>query len=1378
MSKIRYEIKPSSCVEGYYVHHCERNLLYSGIGKKEREKFGLNKPLVIGNPIAAIAGNAWEEYVIENYIDPEVLHKKTKITGKKISYQQYSPDMTVKEIKKMVSSVRTNQRTEYLYQGCFKATEDCRSEWFNFNKKIYAGKDTYLEVDFSNTYPDLIRADWSEADDNVVLSIVDIKLAQRIKLEHKVQVALYVRLLKGIIDDHNKNVQAKDKIEALINEKEGYLWNGAQENERPFPLSEIDFLLDDYFMNVIPKFVNKLHKGISSGQVSGIKDELERCVGPKCEWCENCHQCLGELKEKGSVQVIPHLTTYAQEFAREIGAPDTIKDLKRFVGSKNNRQLLSSNRSWEYILGDGTTLDVQLGAAPYDWDSIKNTGYKWKNKKSLSMPRWQDVMLILTAQKYAGDNRVYAFGIHVREYNRESDEDMITQNQDDHNIDIADDDDINKDVTSNDKSNRWTERYQIFIAGSNSDKDHYGNLEAFINALHEILTSYHDHNVQVHGADEKKSLQGYVLDQYELKNIEESMYEALESNMSIDIKGRAMEILFWMQGEKLIAHGTEQPKEEAEYPLIVINSELRKLVSLPLAVSYRLPEIISALNVWIDKDKLFKKDDHSKFFEYISNVMRSDTIYNVWFKGETSSITKIEKHLIKRLYAEGNILVKLQGEGRKGNHLVRSADVFSLPGRIDYNNELLKKWAFEVKIENLVAYHEIRSLRLQDLEMAMQSCDILKMKIIGWEEKTSRNGAYTNTYHTVSLEQNSGTENFKGGWFSAIMVLEDDLDEMYRFGDYKNSGWMVYTADNSRISVLNNTSFIKENDRLSVRGDVIQEVIGDADIGKNVYIAERYTDLNSKKIFSELYSLDQGNNGELLEPSTLCGKTGDDYENDKERLSSYSKMDGHDFTKSQEEAFKHLYENRFTVLQGPPGTGKSDFIARTVIALCRFYKKEKDTDLRVLISANSHAAIENVLFMIDKKTVGTDDIDLYKADRFDGDSKVDHIGKISVDKNISGALGRDIERPMVMGATNWASSKMNFGHFDLIIIDEASQVRVMDAMLALSTGNMSETRYLLVGDGDQLPAIIKGQYGKDTETEYLYGSVFDFYRKQINNNDLMLCENFRMNEILLRYSAEKIYSSRYKSFDQNIANRGLSYRSGSRSHGDIVDYILDGYSDQIEDRWPLVFCRISGRTPFEQSNAEVMLVSRLTEGIRQSVDYSPVDDTMFWEGRDDKDGVLGIVSPHHKHIERLKDRISNDTGMSRDSLYIGTVDKLQGQQREAVIVSYGVADLESAVTEGEFIFNRNRLNVALTRAKCKNITLFSEILTKTAPGMLDTEDEDLQRGIEFVCGFHSFMQRTETDTETDHRQFKLSEDDCKGIIVDVYRKRIKQEQNI
>ena len=1357
MAKYDFLIKPSMSVEGYFVHQCERNILYNSLRQSQRASFGLNKPVASGSPIAAQAGEKREVEVVETLIDPKYLVAKTSVEDGRKVYHKYSADETIEKIRETQKLVRADKASRYLYQACLIATYDRMKKWFKFPEALYTKKDDKLNVSFTDAYPDLIRADWSEDEDCVVLSVIDVKLAQRMKLAHKVQVTLYVRLLQDAIDEYNKGRADKDKLNVKVNESEGYLWNGGQDQERAFPLKETAELLEDYFANVITSVVEDVYDGITKGKEASIKDNVTRCVGPKCEWCENCKQCLNELKASGSTSVIPYLSAYAQEFARRSNAPDVISALKTYVADEDNKALLSSNRSWNLILSDGTTIETQAEAVPYGWNEIRQTKYRWKKRKSLTMPRWQDAAVILTAQKYAGDGRVYALGLMARTYNGE-----------------------------------YKDSKKIFIAADNSDKAYLDNITAFVKTLHKYLLSVHDYNKKVAFKDKLK-LQGYVMDSYERINLEEVLFEVLESGLSMEIKEKTMEILFWLQGERLVAESSDQPMFESEYPLIVLSAEMRKLLSLPVPVSYRLPEVLSAMDIWIDQDKRFESDEYKLFFEYISNVMKSDAIHEFWKEDEDGDakqdkdeiLKKLKDHISKRLYAEAQILYKMQKEGRDQGQLVRDLPYFIMPGGVNYHTEILRKWFFEVKLENLLQYHQLRNTRLQGVDIAQETGDALKMTVLNVVNTTNEAG-YPET--RVMLESTDPDIVFRDEWFSAILAEEKDIEDLYKFDDYKNSSTFPKFGSDT-VAVLNFISYQRLGGLLNISGLVKGRSFKEEDKGKTVYVVPRFTDLNSNKIFTQLSRMDNGDGIELVDPANLEAVITPGFEKEKEKILSYSKPDDLDFTTSQRKAFRHLYENRLTVLQGPPGTGKTDFIARAVITLCRCYHEVNNRELRVLISANSHAAIENVLFMIDRKTGSNQDIGLYKASRFDESDELTRVGKVllvgdgkrDVEDFFTHMDENDQQRPVVLGATSWACSNLrniadlrddDFA-FDLIVIDEASQVRVMDAMLSLGMGDTDRTRYLLVGDGDQLPAIIQGQYGKDAGNRYEYGSVFDFYREQIKDNDLMLAENFRMNEILLRYSAETIYSDAYSSFNGEIASRRLKYKDDVSTSGDIIDHILDGYSNDDDEYWPLVFCRISGGTPVEQNNAEVMLTSLLTEAIKDNVEYAPTDDEMFWRGDGKKDGVLGIVSPHHRHIEQLKDRICADTGMLRDSLYIGTVDKLQGQQREAVIVSYGVTDLESAVTEGEFIFNRNRLNVALTRAKCKIITVFSEILTKAAPGMLDTEDEDLMHGVEYVCGFSSFMQRTEPDTEIDHRQFTLQNEGCKGVVVDVYRKRIK-----
>src|SRR3546814_17350854 len=65
---------------------------------------------------------------------------------------------------------------------------------------------------------------------------------------------------------------------------------------------------------------------------------------------------------------------------------------------------------------------------------------------------------------------------------------------------------------------------------------------------------------------------------------------------------------------------------------------------------------------------------------------------------------------------------------------------------------------------------------------------------------------------------------------------------------------------------------------------------------------------------------------------------------------------------------------------------------------------------------------------------------------------------------------------------------------------------------------------------------------------------------------------------------------------------------------------------------------------------------------------------------------------------------------------------MQGKERDAIILSYCVADAEFALAEGDFIFAPERLNVAVTRARTKLVVLISRRLLDAVPA--DQEQMD------------------------------------------------------
>ena len=727
----------------------------------------------------------------------------------------------------------------------------------------------------------------------------------------------------------------------------------------------------------------------------------------------------------------------------------------------------------------------------------------------------------------------------------------------------------------------------------------------------------------------------------------------------------------------------------------------------------------------------------------------------------------------------------------------------------------------------------------------------------------------------------NGDTFFLDPWFKAVLIRADKVDDLSEINDYKvnysfcselfTGDLSIIDVDNSNrsrhpeIYTLGDISIFKEADGEfyieAVRFGKAEEAL-DADY--DYYIAEFYSDLNSGLLTGRLsainadigetysrlnllYPVGRGNPEDGLYRDFAAAKddaTVDDsirealagyepYDAVRDELMELSHPDGYSFTPSQLRAFEQFYRANLTLLLGPPGTGKTDFIARAIITLVKFYKS-RGKALRVLVTANSGAAIDNILEKIAEKLGDTEDaFEVFRMyTRYtDYLNKLEQVeeGKSLVDPMMNYRPFRNEDEmyafneivdstdnddvSFVVGATCWAVTRgsqkaYGYSEFDVVVIDEASQVRTQDALLTLSMMNAGTGRMLIVGDENQLAPIIKGKYEAPEDEIDIYASIFRLYyqtymamtdeEKKAKPYLRQLEENFRMNEVLDRYPARAIYD-----VDITPAMRASGERNGYHAYlgesGDdysiarqllSLDIDEDDYEDEQDDilkyitnsAYPMVLIKLSGDSAADKSEAERRLATEITaymyehmldkDGGHVSDRHGEDADVMecFW-GHEGSSGAYAIVSPHHEHINKLKDKISGELHMASGKLFIGTVDKLQGQEREAVLVSYGISDVERAVSESEFIYSRNRLNVAITRAKKKMICILTDALLDKPIETLEIEDEDTILGISFMCGLESFMRRSEEDTECTYAEFEL--DGIDGVKVEVLRKRVR-----
>ena len=99
------------------------------------------------------------------------------------------------------------------------------------------------------------------------------------------------------------------------------------------------------------------------------------------------------------------------------------------------------------------------------------------------------------------------------------------------------------------------------------------------------------------------------------------------------------------------------------------------------------------------------------------------------------------------------------------------------------------------------------------------------------------------------------------------------------------------------------------------------------------------------------------------------------------------------------------------------------------------------------------------------------------------------------------------------------------------------------------------------------------------------------------------------------------------------------------------------------------------------------------------------------------DDVL-VVAPYNVQVNELREALP-------EGARVGTVDKFQGQEAPVVLVSMAMSSGDDLPRDVDFLFSRNRLNVAVSRARCLSLVVASPRLLEVDCGTV----EDLCLGI-------------------------------------------------
>ena len=403
----------------------------------------------------------------------------------------------------------------------------------------------------------------------------------------------------------------------------------------------------------------------------------------------------------------------------------------------------------------------------------------------------------------------------------------------------------------------------------------------------------------------------------------------------------------------------------------------------------------------------------------------------------------------------------------------------------------------------------------------------------------------------------------------------------------------------------------------------------------------------------------------------------------------------------------------YFLLIGPPGTGKTSqalqFLVREQLAEKSKVQSSKfKVQSSILLLAYTNRAVDEFCNMLTEN-----ELDYIRiGNEFSCDPKYsDHLLKEVLDENATlNSIKSTIADARIVVATtstmNSNAALFNIKHFDLAIIDEASQI-LEPNIIGLLTSQHREGRairkFILVGDHKQLPAVVQ-----QSDTEVL---VEDETVKAIHLNS---CANSLFERLILT---------------ERAAGRtdfiGTLHKQG-RMHPDIADFAnRKFYAREQLECVPLAHQLEQTLTYYEASEDEtddvlkahrmIFIPSKPCRQLNISEKVNTEEARIITDllrrlyrqlgNNFDPQKSVGVIVPYRNQIAMIRKEIEKLGIPELEEISIDTVERYQGSQRDIILYSFTIQsryqlDFLTANTfyeDGQPI--DRKLNVAITRAR-------------------------------------------------------------------------------
>ncbi|WP_134325340.1 TM0106 family RecB-like putative nuclease [Cumulibacter soli] len=364
-------------------------------------------------------------------------------------------------------------------------------------------------------------------------------------------------------------------------------------------------------------------------------------------------------------------------------------------------------------------------------------------------------------------------------------------------------------------------------------------------------------------------------------------------------------------------------------------------------------------------------------------------------------------------------------------------------------------------------------------------------------------------------------------------------------------------------------------------------------------------------------------------------------------------------------------DRSYLAVQGPPGAGKTYLGSRVVADLAR-------AGWKIGVVAQGHATVEQFLNKVVAEGLPADLV----AKKPKDSGAMNSWTALKDTKDIPDFLAGD--GGVVVGGTAWTFAGLADGCLDLLVIDEAGQFSLAHTLAAARPAQ----RLLLLGDPQQLPQVSQGSHPEPVDSSAL-GWLAEGHDTLPAERGYFLARTWRMHADLTAPVSTLAYDGRLTSNTHVTGGRDLAGVTAG----------LHSVPVQHADNSVL---------SVEEADAVVALIDEL---VGSSWTPKAGDPARALSASD-----VIVVAPFNAQVAAIRRALD---AAGHGATEVGTVDRFQGREAAVSIVSLAASSAADIPRGLEFLLDRRRLNVAISRAQWASYVVHSPALGDTLPTNVD-----------------------------------------------------------